>query len=344
MGEKLKYGDTLRTRVDTIPESGIAGRGLALVHGTALEFQTVLALPAEDDYQRAEKMSVIFETMNAAYKGKPAKTIPEIPEKPTWSLLRYRDDYAELIKSANRLPIGYTATDADICSINLQHNFTYLIAGQAHTGKSNTLRCLMQAANDRKGHITVIDSSRGELHTAAQEVGAQYICSEEELAHFAEELFQEMLRRNALKRELRSQGATDEEVYTKMLEYPAHYLFIDDMMEFVRKLYNNSQAMQGIVGFMENFFDKGAMHNMYVFAGIPLAEYSIGLGYKVFKLAADRRTGMLLGGDPSRQQLFDFSSLPYSEQSKKYRPGIGLLPADNEREQAIKVVLPMAKG
>ena len=344
MGDRLKYGDTLRTRVEVIPEPDIAGRGLAMIQGTALEFQTALSLPADDDYQRAEKMSVIFEKMNAAFNGKPARPIPEIPAKPTWALLRENEDYMALLKTTDRLPLGYVAEDADICSIDLRHCFTYLVAGQARTGKSNALRCLMQAAYDRKGRIAVIDSSRSGLAAMAEEVGAQYVGTEEDLSGFARGLFQEMIERNGLKRALRGQGIPDDEMFEKMLQYPEYYLFIDDFIELTTNLYNNSKDMQNIVGFMENFFDKGALHNMYVFAGVPLAEYNIALGYRVFRLAVEQKNGLLLGGDSVRQQLFDFSGLSYSEQSRKYRPGIALLPADHERERPEKIVLPMAKG
>ena len=152
-----------------------------------------------------------------------------------------------------------------------------------------------------------------------------------------------MIERNGLKRALRGQGIPDDEMFEKMLQYPEYYLFIDDFIELTTNLYNNSKDMQNIVGFMENFFDKGALHNMYVFAGVPLAEYNIALGYRVFRLAVEQKNGLLLGGDSVRQQLFDFSGLPYSEQSRKYRPGIALLPVDHERERPEKIVLPMAK-
>lgn len=344
MGDRLKYGDTLRTRVEVIPEPDIAGRGLAMIQGMALEFQTALSLPADDDYQRAEKMSTIFEKMNAAYTGKPARPIPKIPAKPTLSMLRENEDYIALLETRDRLPLGYVAEDADVYSIDLKHCFTYLVAGQARTGKSNALGCLMQAAYDRKGHIAVIDSSRSGLAAMAEELNARYVCTEEELSGFARELFQEMVERNGLKRTLRGQGISDDEMYENMLSYPAYYVFIDDFVELTIKLYNNSQEMQNIVGFMENFFDKGALHNMYVFAGVPLSEYNVALGYRVFRLAVEQKNGLLLGGDSIRQQLFDFSGLPYSEQSRKYKTGIALLPADHERERPEKIILPMVKG
>ena len=129
-----------------------------------------------------------------------------------------------------------------------------------------------------------------------------------------------------------------------MLQYPACYLFIDDMAELTETLYSGSAQMQNIVGFMENFFDKGALHNMYVFGAVPLSGYSMALGYRAFRLAAERKTGLLLGGDAARQQLFDLSALPYSEQTKKFRPGIALLPQDHERERPEKIVLPIARG
>lgn len=344
MGDRLKYNETMRTRVEVIPEADITGRGLAMVNGTALEFQTALSLPAEDDYKRGEAMAAVFERMNAAYAGQAARAIPEIPEKPNWQIFQEHPDYMEAVQSVDRLPLGYVQEDASLCSLNLRYIFTYLLFGQKRSGKTNTLRCLMQAVVAREGELTVIDGQSGELRTMAEELGARYVYSDEEIGTFARELFQEMIRRNALKRELRAAGASDDAMYDSMTRFRAQYLFVDDITELMQRLYGPAKEMQDIRGFMENFFDKGALHNMYVFAGLPQERYIDALGYEAFGAVAARKTGLLLGGDATRQQFLDFSSLPYAEQTKKFRPGIALLPPDQEREGAEKVVIPAAKA
>ena len=344
MGDKLKYADTLRTRVEVIPEADITGRGLALVNGTPLEFQTALAMPADNDYQRIELMQTVFERMNAAFDGKAAKQIPEIPSNPTWELFEQNPDYTQLINSVDRLPIGYVQEDASLYSIDLRRAFTYTVLGQMRSGKTNVLCGIMQAAHDRNGEIIIVDGAGGDLQQMAEKLGAKYVKTEDEMVEFANELYQEMAKRNELKRELRKQGATNDKVYDEMLQYKAKFIFINDVSEFMQQLYGESQEMKNIRGFMENFLDKGEAHNMYVFGCVAQESYKDSIGYRAFNTMVGRKTGILLGGNLDRQQLFDFSSLPYSEQVKKEKPGIAMVPANHEHDRPVKVVIPKAKG
>ena len=66
-------------------------------------------------------------------------------------------------------------------------------------------------------------------------------------------------------------------------------------------------------------------------------------GLRAFEYAAAYKTGILLGGNAAAQKLLDFSTLPYAEQSKPYKPGLGLLPIDMEHNVPRKVVLPQIK-
>lgn len=345
MGERMKYADTLRTRVETLPEPDIKGRGAAVVQGIALEFQTALCLEADDDYQRAEKMEALFAEMNACWKGARAQAIPVIPEKPVWSLFAPLSEYASLIASDRRLPFGYVAADASVCSVDLSKVFTYVVAGRARTGKSNVLRCFMRAAADRGGDMIVLDSPGGDLQDAAAELGAAYVRTDEELAGFATSLFKEDMKvRNARKRELRKGSSTDDSMYVSMLGYPAKFIFIDNFAEFIARVYSASESMQNIVGFLENFFDKGDLHNIYVFAGMPVEQHNAVVGRKIFDLVVGRKTGVLLGGGAGEQRLFDMSGLSYQEMSKPMKVGVGLLPPGEDNERPVRVVIPLAKG
>ena len=83
---------------------------------------------------------------------------------------------------------------------------------------------------------------------------------------------------------------------------------------------------------------------MYVFGCVAQESYKDSIGYRAFNTMVGRKTGILLGGNLDRQQLFDFSSLPYSEQVKKEKPGIAMVPANHEHDRPVKVVIPKAKG
>ena len=68
-----------------MPEAGIKGRGITVVEDRILEYQVALALEAENDYQRMERIEDVCEDMLEAWDGECARKIPEIPEKPVWS-------------------------------------------------------------------------------------------------------------------------------------------------------------------------------------------------------------------------------------------------------------------
>ena len=54
-------------------------------------------------------------------------------------------------------------------------------------------------------------------------------------------------------------------------------------------------------------------------------------------------TGIHLGGNTVSQHIFDFSTVPYSEQAKVTKPGIGLIPPDNSNSGVREVVIPLVK-
>lgn len=67
MQDKFAYSDILRSmQISTLPEAGIAGRGLVDVDGVILEFQTCIALEAADDYQRIERIAERCHAMTAS--------------------------------------------------------------------------------------------------------------------------------------------------------------------------------------------------------------------------------------------------------------------------------------
>lgn len=344
MGDPLKYMDILRIRPDVIPETGVIGRGLALVQGTPLEFQTALSLAAEDDYQRGDKIKEHFDRMNGVWTGKRARPVPTIPDRPFWQDFAQLPDYQAMLKADSMLPLGYRMEDADVNGIDLRRTFTYLIGGKARSGKSNLLRCLMCAAADRGGMLVVIDSISGEMELPATQISARYVKTDEDFRGFAEDLLKDMVERNSKMKELRAQGADEETIYRAMSQYAPIFLFIDNLNLFLQRVYAPSEEMMNIVGFLENFFDKGALHNMYVFMTLPLEEYGAVLGRQIFTHIASRKKGLLLGGSVSEQRLFDMTGMPFQEQTKPLKPGIAVLPASDEYEQPIKIVLPLAKG
>ncbi|MCD8094627.1 MAG: hypothetical protein LUE12_00615 [Ruminococcus sp.] len=88
MGDKYKYMEVMRTaHLSVFPETDVKGRGLIRVDERILEFQTALSVDAADDYNRSSELKKWAERLKSEWKGKPARSIPCIPENPMYSEL-----------------------------------------------------------------------------------------------------------------------------------------------------------------------------------------------------------------------------------------------------------------
>ncbi|MBR4932815.1 MAG: hypothetical protein IKZ03_00020, partial [Clostridia bacterium] len=77
MGDKFKYMDVMRTsKINTLPEVGVKGRGLANIDGNLLEFHTALAVRAEDDFAKTRILNSKCHEFNERWTGECARRIP----------------------------------------------------------------------------------------------------------------------------------------------------------------------------------------------------------------------------------------------------------------------------
>jgi S-DNA-T family DNA segregation ATPase FtsK/SpoIIIE len=56
------------------------------------------------------------------------------------------------------------------------------------------------------------------------------------------------------------------------------------------------------------------------------------------------KTGIHLGGYINSQKLFQFTNIPFAQQSKPMKTGLGLIPSAEDSAAAQQVVIPLAKG
>lgn len=341
MGDRYKYADVLRTiHFDTMPESGVKGRGIAPVQGTILEFQTALPLAAADDFQRTEQIRAYFDRMTAAWKGSVPKPIPEIPADPTLDKLEQSEEYLSAAASGQRLPFGYYLENASICSIELRETFCYLITGRPKTGKSNLLQLLFHAAARSGGSCWVAEFTLQRLKKSADALGLGYLHDTESMFSFTRSLQADFLARNKEKRSMLQNGAEEDEIFTAMRAHKPLFLFIDDLADFIQAVYDTDAAYNGVRAFWENAAEKGSLHHIYIIACVDHTQVTRLSGKKLYETMASYKTGIHLGGNVSQQKILDFSAMPFAEQSKQLKPGIGLLPQDLEHPQPRRVVIP----
>lgn len=344
MTDKFKYAEALRmSRIQVLPEGGIAGRGLMRSEERCLEYQTALINDAEDDYTRAQRARQLFEKMAGGWSGASAREIPEIPENPTYTLLSALPSYRRAVRE-RRLPVGYCQDTDQLYSLELLGNYCYLILGQPHVGKSNVIQLLLRSCCALEGAKTLLLSGDNTLLSkSAVESGARVLTSESELFAFWKELTPDFVARNKKKRMWLEEGLTEQEVFRQMQEFPPIFILIDDLAAFLRWIYKPSEGVGDAHGFVENILDKGALHNVYFFAAANTADIPEMAGRKAYGLFTREKKGMLVGTAISAQRLFDFGKTSYLESSQTPPKGVGIVASERAGVlRAEKIVLPLA--
>lgn len=342
--DKFAYGDILHTnQISVLPESGVKGRGLAFSGSRILEYQGALALKAEDDYQRMERIADVCEKINRIWTGKRAQAIPEIPEKPTWDMFVGLEDADRALEADHLLPVGYNADNAEVYSIDLSSIYCYLIAGAAKTGRKNFMKVMLEAALLKNSQICLIDTG-GLLHSYADREKINYIADEKALfTYFKDVLTPEFQRRNAVKRQILESGGEEEELYSYTRKEVPVFLFITDMKQLMNIVYDSQNSTLKMNGFLENLTLKGRYHNIYFIGIMDMGDKNELNGYTVFKNFVSYKTGIHFGGNMVQNNFMDFGYLPFNKQTKTEKPGIGQIPEMEGESSAQRIVVPLVK-
>lgn len=343
--DKYQYVDILSTtRVDTLPETGIPGRGLVKTEDGILEFQTCLASEAEDDYSRLEEIRKECLQMAQCWKGRKAKQIPQIPEKPGWSEFQSWEEAESAFEDKAKLPIGYIHETAEPYSLNLKNVFCCTISGKSGTGKTNLLKIMMRSAAKKGGKLIVIEFSSDELKKESDELGARYITNCEEYFNLMIEMLPEMVERNKEKKQLRMQkDADDEEIFWEMSSKLPYFIFIADLVTFSQTMHGTEGKEKGFDGFTVNLLEKGGLQNFY-FVGCfnPDKRTEVQL-QKVYQAFTNYKTGIHLGGNCDGQTHLNFASMSYNQLKEVLPVGHGYTSMP-QGEETMKIVIPSSKG
>ncbi len=339
--DKFKCIDIMRVgQIPVIPEEGVAGRGLVSIGGSILEFQTALALLADDAYDRTKRIQEACQRMRKSWEGACARKIPAIPDKPILRLLEENPDYEKALADASLLPVGYRYADASVYSVSLSRTYCYLIAGKGRTGKTTLLRVMMKGAYRKGVKMYVVEKGKQELRNVAKEYGAEYVADDEEQYAFFKKLIPVFVERNKWKQELSLRGLNEQEIYEEMQVFSPIFIFLSDLPEFVRSAYRPKEQVGTISGTLENIIEKGMFHNIYFIGCMNIEDAPEMGGYRVFKDFISYKAGVLLGGNAASQRIFTFQNIPYQETTKSLAKGIGLAVSEEDDTVAVKIVFP----
>jgi S-DNA-T family DNA segregation ATPase FtsK/SpoIIIE len=128
-----------------------------------------------------------------------------------------------------------------------------------------------------------------------------------------------------------------------MRQFPARYLLIANTADFIQHVTRPQEGVGDMRPFVENLLDKGSFHNVFLFAVHSADDTPKVAGTRMFDLMTRAKLGAHFGGNVAAQRIMNFDYVPYQEQNKPQKPGVAMLPA-NEDEDVRKVVVPLLKG
>ena len=344
MQDKYQYVDALNSmQIHTLPESGIPGRGLVKTEDGILEFQTCLALEAEDDYRRMELIGEECTRLGAQWQGKRARAVPSIPEKPVWSDYQRLQEVREATETASMLPIGYENETADIYSLDLYRTYCCIISGKARTGKTNLLKVMMRSAALKNAGLCVIEFDKNELQVEAQKYQAEYISTCEEYYQFMLRMIPVFQERNSKKKELWEQGMGEEDIFAAMGKERPWFILIADLVDFVKNIYGEEGEMRGLGPATDNLLEKGSLLNIYYAACLNWDKRHEALGRPVFETFTSYKTGIHLGGGADEQRILEFPGMSMLEKGRPDKAGCGLV-STPDGQKSSRIVTPLVRG
>lgn len=245
-----------------------------------------------------------------------------------------------MAKDGIHLPLGYLETTAEIYGIDLRGTYTWLVQGKNRKERTNVLQVLAKSAKLRGGLVTVIEPEGTQWRSFAASEGFEYLSGFEDYqTFFGTSFVPDFVSRNQKKKALLAKDMPEEEIYHRMREDRTRYLIITDLCRFAKMLHTEDRKL--LEAQMTNLLDKGFLHNIYAFAGMNPDDRTEVLDNTIFRTFTAPKAGIHLGGRIPEQRIFDFSTMPFSEQNAPEKAGRGVT-APTEAEEWHRIVLPIA--
>ena len=345
MDSKYSYGECLRTmHFDVLPETGVRGRGLALCGESVLEYQTALAADG-DDYQRSEHIRSRALAIADLYRGKGARRIPEVPKDPTWELFVASDEYRRLLKTGRFLPLGYRREDASVYAVDLAQTYCYQITGRESSGKSVFLRNIACAAKDLGATVYMVDRMGQTTESrTAQQVDAIHVCDGDQLFEMWKTVILTINERHTLYKQWMEQGLEPEELFVRMQQYKPMVILVADLLDFAQACANPGNGKPSMTAQADNILTKGALHGVYFFGVSDTQDLAAASLQSLHRSFTKNRHGVHLGGELNTQKMLSYRNIPFAEQTRVLKPGIGYVPSEEDAMNVDQIIIPMNKG
>lgn len=331
MSDRFQYGDVLRRyQLSLWPKENVKGRGLCRIEERILEFQVPLAAGEEDDYLRIRRVEELCGSLTQTIAGaKALKRFPRIPEKPLWHSMF--NSFCGLGKNTENIccpeiPLGYEEKSGYIRTLSIKEGFSFLISGEAQTGKRNLLLCMMHGMWKQKMETVLFDrkhiiSEQAKRAADREKAGKllHIITDEKEFAKW----YQRYVKQNDFK----VKGC----------------LCICELTDFSRMLGGCKEEILTVKENMEELIKENRL--LPVIALQTPGREMEAFGTPVFEMMISRQWGIHLGGNPGNQRMLSFDDLDYHRMNQWEMPGTGYLKRGfSSRTERIRLPLYEEKG
>ena len=312
LNDKFDYVSVVG-KSEILPDS-VKGRGL--VRGEPpLEFQTALAVAAENDADRVNKLREIFRTMRAKWKGNVAKPIPFVPE--TLSIEDfYSNGYVKELIRSNIIPFAYDTSEAELVTLPL-NSASYAVLGYDGTGKTNLLKVLFRIMSEAGGYrLYVVDNSKKQMAAFCKsQMHEGYIGSKSQLEELLDQLHSEYL---AFKEAAAAAGYDADENQTSAAAGERVVVLVDDYGYFY------DMMSEKYVNIMEEIISSEFGTNMHFIFTVNPLDLSMYRSDTLYRYVFNGQQGILLGGRVDSQQVFN-PNMSYRERDLQLEPGNGYM-------------------
>lgn len=306
MNEKSEYTELIGKSPEIIPLS-IKGRGLAVLNGTAIEYQAALPAKGRNEAERSEAMKKKFDEISGKYaKNIRANKINSISDVQPYSELLTGQSHDELV-------IGYDYKTIEPYRIPLSDFLCFCVSDNDYNGINRFLNNVSEFAESNSIEVINVKLNDRIRYTAAK--GSLNISSIDGIKELDRKLLKEFTERNAAVAEwnIDHNGMTKDKFIAE--RYGRIFVLIDDMYEFCQIVGVDPKAATDFI----DYFKLGKGHGIHFFGGYCSKTKTY---HNVSKQFAAENYGIHIGGNSNQQNVLELD-IPLPLQLKKLESNIG---------------------
>ncbi len=301
-------------KLDTMKPPILQGRAL-YKNTPPLEFQAAMYIEGETDREKNETLKRIIAQMNAAWSGKRPKPIPVMPE--TITLDRMKAEY----KCRTLLPVGINHENIETAFVDLTDNYSLLVSGSMHSGKSAMLRdffrIITEGNTDTKTYV--FDSAAKSLESLKTNAHRYAVTSDDAtVSSMLAELVDHLNVRKRAQNQARQEqgGELDEKQF--IAGYELLCIFVDDIKDFVDTVSDASKnSMERICRLAQN------LGVIFICAGRVADVSKYNEIESLTRVIVANQNGVTTGGSPAQYTFFQ-NNLKYNERETDAGEGSGI--------------------